>query len=260
MSFWTGKAVLITGASSGLGAALMEALAPHRLHLGLLARRDDEIRRLAGPLSGSGSQFWIRACDVRDRVAVEGAVRDFAYAAGALDVVWVNSGIGGETSRERWDWDLVEAMIDTNLKGALYTTRAALELMAPRRSGRLVAISSAAAMRGLPARGVYGATKVALAYYFESLALEYPELGFTTIFPGFVDTPINRGTPNRLFLMGADRAARIMMGAVERGERVLIYPWQIRALFHLARSLPFPWYRAAARRTATKRTNSLDGR
>ncbi len=250
MSFWTGKAVLITGASSGLGAALTEALAPHRLHLGLLARREEEMRRVTSALSPSGSQFWIRGCDVRDRVAVERAVRDFADAAGALDVVWVNSGVGGETSREQWDWDLVDAMIDTNLKGALYTTRAALDVMAPRRAGRLVAISSAAAMRGLPARAVYGATKIALAYYFESLALEYPELGFTTIFPGFVDTPINQGNPNRLFLMGADRAARIMMRAVERGQRVLIYPWQIRALFHLARGLPFTWYGAAASCTA----------
>jgi short-subunit dehydrogenase len=108
-------------------------------------------------------------------------------------------------------------------------------------------------MRGLPARAVYGATKIALAYYFESLALEYPELGFTTIFPGFVDTPINRGAPNRLFVMGADRAARIMMRAVERGQRVLIYPWQIRALFHLARGLPFTWYGAAASRSARHR-------
>lgn len=253
MSFWQGKAVLITGASSGLGAALAEALAPHRPHLGLLARRDEELRRLAARLAATGAQCWIRACDVRDRRAVEVAVSDFAAAAGGLDVVWVNSGVGGETSREAWDWSLVDAIIDTNLKGAVYTTQAAVAVMAPRGGGRLVAISSAAAMRGLPGRAIYGATKIALAYYFDSLALEYPELGFTTIFPGFVDTPINTGVSRRLFMMDAPRAARIMIRAVERGQRTLIYPWQMRTLFLLARHSPFALYRRVAVRLGRMR-------
>lgn len=143
-SYWTGKSVLITGASSGLGWALAEALAPHDVHLGLLSRREGEMRRLADALRHTRSRFWIHPCDVRDRPAVEQAVSGFVAEAGRLDVAWVNSGIGGETSRQRWDWDFVEGMIDTNLKGAIYTTQACLRVMVPQGRGTLVAISSAA--------------------------------------------------------------------------------------------------------------------
>lgn len=252
-SYWTGKSVLITGASSGLGWAIAEALAPHGVHLGLLSRREVEMRRLADALRHTGSRFWIHGCDVRARAAVDQAVNGFAAEAGRLDVVWVNSGIGGETSRERWNWDLVEDMIDTNLKGAIYTTEACLRVMARQERGTLVAISSAAAMRGLPARGIYSATKIALAYYFEALTLEYPELRFTTIYPGFVDTPINRGNPNRVFLLTPERAASIMLRAVARGRREVIYPWQMNVLFRLARALPFALYRRLASRTQVGR-------
>src|SRR5713101_8212204 len=89
--------------------------------------------------------------------------------------------------------------------------------------GTLVANSSAAAMRGLPARGIYSATKIALAYLFEALTLEYPELRFTTIYPGFVDTPLNRGNPNRIFLLTPERAAAIMLRAVAHGRHEIIY-------------------------------------
>ena len=252
-AYWTGKSVLITGASSGLGLALAEALASHNVHLGLLARREAEMRRLADALCHTGSRFWIHPCDVRDRTAVTQAVDGFAAEVGRLDVAWVNSGIGGETSRERWDWDLVEGMIDTNLKGAIHTTQACLRVMARQGGGTLVAISSAAAMRGLPGRGIYSATKIALAYYFEALAVEYPELRFTTIYPGFVDTPINRGNPNRVFLLTPERAASIMLRAVERGRREFIYPWQMKLLFRLTRALPFALYRRVASRTQVGR-------
>jgi short-subunit dehydrogenase len=252
-AYWRGKSVLITGASSGLGWALAQALAPHEVHLGLLSRREGEMRRLADALRPTGSRCSIHPCDVRDRGAVSDAVQRFAAEAGRLDVAWVNSGIGGETSRARWDWDLVEGMIDTNLKGAIYTTEACLRVMAPQGRGALVAISSVAAMRGLPGRAIYSATKIALAYYFEALTLEYPELQFTTIYPGFVDTPINRGNPNRIFLLTPERAAAIMLRAVARGRRELIYPWQMKVLFRLGRALPFALYRRVASRTQVGR-------
>ena len=213
-AYWRGKSVLITGASSGLGWALAQALAPHEVHLGLLSRREGEMRRLADVLRPTGSRCSIYPCDVRDRGAVSDAVQRFAAEAGRLDVALV---------------------------------------MAPQGRGALVAISSVAAMRGLPGRAIYSATKIALAYYFEALTLEYPELQFTTIYPGFVDTPINRGNPNRIFLLTPERAAAIMLRAVARGRRELIYPWQMKVLFRLGRALPFALYRRVASRTQVGR-------
>ena len=247
-TYWTGKTVLITGASSGLGQALVEALAPYRVHFCLLSRRLEPMQELAAKLASSGSQFWIRAGDVQKRHEIENAIAAFIKAAGHLDVVWVNSGIGGETSYRRWDWNKVESMIDTNLKGALYTAHTCLQYMVPQNHGAIAAISSASAMRGLAARSIYSLTKIGLAYYMEAMAAELPQIQFTTIYPGFVDTAINRGNPNRLWLLTADRAAQLMINAVARRKREYIYPFQMKLLFHFVRALPAGIYRWLGRK------------
>lgn len=243
VAYWTGKTVLITGASSGLGYALVEALAPFRVHFGLLSRRLEPMQELAAKLQASGSQFWLRACDVRKRAEVESAIADFVKAAGRLDIAWVNSGIGGETSYRRWDWNKVENILQTNLNGALYTAHTCLQHIVPQNQGTLVAISSVSAMRGLAGRSIYSMTKIALAYYMEAMAAELPQIQFTTIYPGFVDTAINRGNPNRLWLMTADRAAQLMIKAVARRKREHIYPFPMKVVFHLVRALPARIYR-----------------
>jgi short-subunit dehydrogenase len=201
------------------------------------------MQELAAKLQASGSQFWIRACDVQKRAEVETAVADFVKATGRLDVAWVNSGIGGETSYRRWDWNKVENILQTNLDGALYTAHTCLQYMVPQQRGAIIAISSASAMRGLAGRSIYSITKIALAYYMEAMAAELPQIQFTTIYPGFVDTPLNRGNPNRLFLMTAERAAQLMLNAVAKRKREYIYPLQMKLLFHLVRALPAGIYR-----------------
>jgi short-subunit dehydrogenase len=240
--FWYRKRVLITGASSGLGWAVAEALAPFEVQFGLLSRREERLQELTALLADSGSRFWYRACDVRDRSAVYEAVRAFADWAGGIDVAWVNSGIGGASSVNRWDWDRVEAMIDTNLKGAIYTTMACLEVMNRQGQGAIVGIGSAASMRGMPAHGIYSLTKIGLHYFFESLMPECPNIQFTVIHPGYVDTPINQGNPNRIWLMQPDRAARRMIRAVARRKRFYIFPFRMRLLYRLVRAMPDGMY------------------
>jgi hypothetical protein len=242
-NYWTGKTVLITGASSGLGYALVEALAPYRVYFGLLSRRVEPMQELAAKLQASGSQFWLRACDVRQRTEVESAIVDFVKAAGRLDVAWVNSGIGGETSFRRWDWNKVENILQTNLNGALYTAHTCLQHIVPQNQGALVAISSVSAMRGLAGRPIYSMTKIALAHYMEAMAAELPQIQFTTIYPGFVDTAINRGNPRRLWLMMPEQAAQLMIKAVARRKREYIYPFPMKVVFHLVRALPAGIYR-----------------
>ncbi|MFQ5864500.1 MAG: SDR family NAD(P)-dependent oxidoreductase [bacterium] len=237
-SYWSGKSVLITGASSGLGWAVTEALAPFTINFCLLSRREEKMRELADKLKDSGSSFWIRACDVRDREEILSAVHDFHKDVGRLDVAWVNSGIGLDSSFEGWNWEAFEAAIDTNLKGAIYTTQACLQLMVPQRFGCIVGIGSAASMRGLPSRGVYSLTKMGLAYFLESMAVELPEIQFTIIHPGFVDTPINQGNPKRFWLLPPEKAAQIMIKAVAKGKRVLIYPFRMSLLFRFVRAIP----------------------
>src|SRR5262249_62139817 len=99
LDYWKDKAVLITGASSGLGYALVEALADCHVHFGLLSRRVEPMNELAAKFAGSGSRFFIRGCDVTKREEVESAIDDFAKEAGRVDVAWVNSGITGDTTQ-----------------------------------------------------------------------------------------------------------------------------------------------------------------
>ncbi|MCI0605622.1 SDR family NAD(P)-dependent oxidoreductase [bacterium] len=247
--FWTGKKVLITGASSGLGAALVQALVPYKVHFCLLSRRAERMEELIRNHANGPSQFWIRSCDVRIREQVESAVGDFASAVGVPDVAWVNSGVVGDTSFAHWDWNVVENILDTNLKGALYTAYACLKFMVLQNHGAIVAISSAAAMRGLGGRSIYSLTKIGLAYFMESMAVELPQIQFTTIFPGFVDTPANRNNPNRFWLLTPENAAQKMIRAVAKGKPIYIYPLPMKLLFHAIRALPAPLYRALSRRT-----------
>lgn len=241
--FWTGKKVVITGASSGLGYALVRELAQYKVSFGLFARRDDVMQSLAKELKHTGSQFFIKACDVQKREEIENAIREFHTKENGLDVVWVNSGVGGETSFRVWNWDRMEAMIDTNLKGAVYTTEVSRRIMAAQGKGTIAGICSIASIRGLPTKGIYSATKIALETYLEAVSIENPELQVTIIHPGYVDTAINSGQPNRFFLMNPPKAAKLMVNAVAKKKLVFIFPWQMKILFRFARLLPARVYR-----------------
>lgn len=143
------------------------------------------MEELARKHSRSGSYFWIRSCDVRNRTEVDSAVEDYVRAAGAPDVAWINSGIAADTSFAKWDWQVVENILGTNLNGAIYTAHACLRFMVPQNKGAIVAISSAAAMRGLGGRCMYSLTKVGLAYFMESMAAEIAANPIHNHLPGF---------------------------------------------------------------------------
>ena len=246
--FWSGKTVVITGASSGLGLALVNALAPHGVRFCLLARRVEKMNALAEAWANSKSSFFIRACDIRLREGVESCINEFVAKEGPLDIAWVNSGVGYESSLRHFRWDEFESMIDTNIKGAVYTTQACLKHMVPARRGHIAAIASAAAMRGLPTNGIYSLTKIALSYYIEALEIEIPDVSFTCIYPGYVDTPINQKEPFRPFLMSPEKAASLMIRAIEEKKSVFIYPFRMKLIFFVVRSLPRWIYRVLLRK------------
>lgn len=252
-SFYAGKAIFITGASSGLGRAVAEAVARYRVKLGLVGRNTENLQKLAENLRDTGSECHIYTCDVQDRQAVQNAVQAFQQQTGVLDIAWVNSGISRSTFFPKWQWDEVEAIVQTNIMGAIYTTKACADVMVQQNAGAIVAIGSVASMRGLPKHGIYSMSKIALNHYIESLMAELPQLQITLIHPGFVDTAINRGNPNRFFLMTPEKAAQHMLSAVARQKRVYIFPWQFRLLYPLIRALPAGLYQLLARQLVKMR-------
>ena len=187
--------MLITGASSGIGAATARQAAEAGYRLVLASRSEDKLRDLAREVGGDGRAIAQR-CDVsvwEDQEALVAAALD---RFGRIDVVFANAGFGAkrgflEESPEQW-----RSMVDTNVLGAAYTIRAALPHLRERGSGHFLLTSSVAGRRVLPG-SLYSATKWAVCAIGEALRQELAEtdIKVTLIEPGMVDTPFFDARP-----------------------------------------------------------------
>ena len=246
--------VFITGASSGIGAALAAHYAAAGARLGLLARRRETLDALAQSLGPAPLANY--ACDVRDAQALGDAAADFTARFGPADVVIASAGISvGTLTRQREDNEAFRAVIDTNLMGMMHAFQSFLPAMLAARRGTLVGIASVAGFRGLPGSAAYSASKAAAISYLESLRVELRGTGVAviTICPGYIATPMTATNPYPMpFLMQADKAARLIARAIERRRRFYVLPWQMAWIGHLLRLLPRPLYDSAFARAPRK--------
>jgi len=182
------KLALITGATSGIGAACAEELAKKGCKLAIAARRGEELLKQAERLRGLGSPSvttW--PLDVRDRVAVAAFTEKFSAEAGAPDILINNAGLArGLAPIQTGDIDDWEEMIDTNIKGLLYVTRGILPLMVARDTGHVVNIGSLAGLYVYPNGNVYCATKFAVDALTQSMSVDLLGTGIrvTEVDPG----------------------------------------------------------------------------
>jgi short-subunit dehydrogenase len=184
-----GATALVTGASSGIGAAVARALADAGASIALVARRADRLADIAASLpSGRSATF---TCDVRDAAAVDATVAAVTAELGAIDVLVNNAGIGRYVPFVDTGAADTAAILETNLGGALHFTRAVLPDMLARRRGHLVNVASIAGRIGSRNHAVYCASKFALAGLSESLAYELAGtgVGITLVNPGIIATP-----------------------------------------------------------------------
>lgn len=238
--------VFVTGASSGIGAALARAYAARGATLGLLGRREEALRALAAALPG---HHHLYAVDVLDHAALARAAHDFIAANDGVDVVIASAGISHGTSTERRDdLALFESVFATNVTSTVATFSPFIEAM-KRGAGprRLVAIGSVAGVRGMKGAGAYCASKAAVHSYAESLRLEMRPHGIrvVTIAPGYIDTPMTRN--NRFpmpFLMPAERFADQALRAIDAGRGYRVIPWQMGVVAKVLRLLPNPVFDA----------------
>lgn len=186
MNSLAGRRALVTGASSGIGAATAVALSAAGARVVLAARDRDRLAGVAGRCPGAE----VVVVDVRDADAVQRAL-----GAHAFDVVVNNAGLALGTDKlpagSPDDWSTV---IDTNVKGVLHVARATLPAMAARRSGDHVLLGSVAGRQVYPGGNVYCATKHAVRALYESLRLDMADSGvrFATVDPGMVQTDFSR--------------------------------------------------------------------
>lgn len=187
-----GRAVLITGASSGIGAACAYAFAALDARLLLAARRRDRLEQLAAAIyARHGVEVRTLALDVRDQPAVEAAINGLPAAWAAIDILVNNAGLSRGLDKlhegKLADW---EEMIDTNIKGLLYVSRAVIPGMVTRRRGHIINIGSIAGHQVYPSGNVYSATKHAVAALTQGMRMDLlgSEVRVSTVDPGMVET------------------------------------------------------------------------
>jgi short-subunit dehydrogenase len=225
---------LITGASSGIGRALALELAARGYDLGLAARRLDALEQLAGEIRqrNPARRIELRRLDVTDYDDVPKAIDELATALGGLDVVIANAGVGSTGSIGNGHAQADRAVIETNLLGAMATIDAAVALFLRHGRGQIVVISSVAAFRGLPGSAPYSASKAAIAVYADALRAELhgTPIKVTTLYPGYIDTPLNEHMPSRPFLISLDKGAALIADKIERGVKtstIPVFPWNV---------------------------------
>ena len=246
--------VFLTGASSGIGEALARHYAAQGATVGLFARREAELARIASALAPASIATY--PGDVRDAAALARAGADFIARFGVPDVVVANAGISrGVLTGEAVDMPVFKDVFDTNVQGMVQTFQPFVAAMVEARRGALVGVASVAGFRGLPGSGAYSASKAAAITYLESLRVELAGSGVAvvTICQGFIATPMTARNPYWMpFLLAPDRAARLVAGAIARRRRFYVLPWQMAWVGRLLKVLPRPLYDLAFRRAERK--------
>jgi NAD(P)-dependent dehydrogenase (short-subunit alcohol dehydrogenase family) len=233
--------VFLTGASSGIGAALARHYSAAGAIVGLAARRADALAEQAAALPGVCAAYPL---DVTDAPALAAAAADFIERFGAPDIVIANAGVSAGTLTEHTeDLAVFRRIMDTNVFGMAATFAPFISAMqaAGGEGRRLVGIASVAGIRGLPGAEAYSASKAAAIAYLESLRLEMRLSGIkvVTIAPGYIATPMTEVNPYRMpFLLPADEAACRFAVAIARGDSYTVIPWQMGIVAKLLRLLP----------------------
>ena len=271
---WSGKVVLITGASSGIGRGLAVELAQRGAQLGLMARGAaaqkamgaavggrrstdpplsivpspallevaQEIEEKTSSRSGAAAaRTLLLPADVRDAKAVMAAADRLREEFGKIDVLIANAGVGATTEATELDPEEVAMLMSVNVIGAVNSVAAVLPEMAKRGSGQLVAISSLSAYRGLRKSAAYCASKASLSSFFESLRIDLIGSGVnvTIIHPGFIKTPLTAGRKADMpFLMELDYAVNKIIGAIEKEKKSYAFPWQLATIVRAGMIMP----------------------
>jgi short-subunit dehydrogenase len=235
-------AVLITGASSGIGAALARAYARSGARLAITGRNPERLAAVAAACVGAGAAVIYRPLDITNEAAVSSWVSE-ADAALAIDLVIANAGITGGHFGPNAEESLadVQRMISVNFIGAMITVHAILPALRRRRRGQIAFISSIAALRGLPYSPAYCASKAAMSIYAESLRawLRPDGVEIALVLPGFVDTPMAaKVTGPKPMMVSPERAAHIIQRGLARGRTRIAFPFLLDLGQRLAASLP----------------------
>jgi NAD(P)-dependent dehydrogenase (short-subunit alcohol dehydrogenase family) len=225
--FRPGMVVLVTGSSSGIGAAVARHLGRHGCRLVLFARRAAELEAVARDVEAAGGSALVVPGDATSLEQVRAAHERIVRDAGPVEVAFLNAGIGDVTTITRFNAEQIRRLFDINVMGQVNWLDVLLPAMVARRGGTIIGTSSLARDRGLPSSGAYSASKAAVSVLLEALRVEGQAYGVrvVTFEPGFVKTPLTAKHKFKMpFLVEADDAAARLCQAVAAGRRVVRFP------------------------------------
>jgi short-subunit dehydrogenase len=219
--------IFITGASSGLGAALALAYAAPSRFLSLHGRNAERLNQIADQARRLGTTVTVHIGDVTDAVSMRKCLEEF-FVQQPVDLLIANAGIsagtgsGGETPEQS------AAVFGTNLIGVLNTVNPVIEQMVQRGQGQIALMSSLAGFVSLPGAPSYSSSKAAVRVYGEALRVDLAPKGISVnvICPGFVTTPMTaRNSYPMPFIMSAEKAAGIIQKGLTSNRAIIAFPW-----------------------------------
>ncbi len=235
-----GRVVAITGASSGIGAATAKACAAKGMRVGLFARREVRLEKLAKQIREQGGEAETVVGDVRDREAVAGLVTAVTRRWGGLDAIVANAGFGIVAPVATTPPEEAREIFDVNVLGTVWAIQVAWPVFEVQRRGHVIIVSSVLAQLGLPANALYSATKAAQSVMADGLRVEAEPLGIdvSVVYPVGTDTDFFEsirnlsGSRKKVSPAGprgprqtADQVARSIVDCMER-PRFEVYPYR----------------------------------
>ena len=237
----------VTGASSGIGEALVHSLVSQGWRVAITARRAEALSALA---EAHPSQVAVFAADVSDTEAMAKTVAAIEQDIGPIALAVLNAGVYLPVDSRKPDPELFRKTFDVNLMGVVNGLAPLVPAMLSRGRGQVLIISSATGFGGMPTAAAYGASKAALINMAETLRIELEPLGLRVqvATPGFVETPAqdDNGFP-KPFMISAQRAAQYLTDGLKTGAVELSFPrrftWMLKALYALPKRLYIPLVR-----------------
>ncbi len=230
--------VLITGASSGLGAEFARGYAKKSNHLILIARRENRLKDLKKELKDQAKQIDIYKVDITDFDKLKNVIKSIGF----VDIAILNAGISlGHDKRDFETIQEVKHIFDTNFFANHVILKELLPLMQHHKNGKVVFISSLASLFSMPTSYIYSSSKSALNSYVEGLKFKYTKynIKFINILPGFIKSEITEKNNFYMpFLLETKQGVDIMIKAIEKEKEFFAFPLRFYLIINLFRLLP----------------------
>lgn len=235
--------ILITGASSGLGAALALHYAAPGVRLLLLGRNRERLSDIEILCRSKQAMVVTALMDVTDSTAMHQFIHQ-QFLLNPIDLVIANAGISGGTGGAGEASEQARRIMAVNVDGVLNTVLPVLPLMTGRGSGQIAIISSIAGLRGLPSAPAYSASKAAVRVYGDALRgyLRAQGVAVSVICPGYITTPMTDANDFPMpFIMSAQAAACKIAAALAQRQGMVAFPWPLVMAVKLLTALPARW-------------------